>query len=128
DKACELAKLTGAALAVLTVFRHHAMLEASISMVRGTSAPGGNLDEAMKGTARDTADHAKGRAQEAGVKKVQAYIKSGPPARTIGALAREQGADLIVDGSRGLGSAEGFLLGSVSHKVTGLAECPVLVV
>jgi nucleotide-binding universal stress UspA family protein len=43
-------------------------------------------------------------------------------------FAEEHGGDLIVVGSRGLGSVEGFLVGSVSHKVTGLAECPVLVV
>ena len=36
--------------------------------------------------------------------------------------------DLIVIGSRGLGSIEGFLLGSVSHKVSGIADCPVLLV
>lgn len=128
DKAAALAGLTGAALVVLTVYRHHAMLEASVSMVRGVLDPGGNLDEAMRDTARNTADYAKSHAKDAGVKKVSAFIKAGPPARTIVALAKEKGADLIVVGSRGLGSAEGFLLGSVSHKVTGLADCPVLVV
>ncbi|MFD1882997.1 universal stress protein [Paracoccus pacificus] len=128
EKATELALLTGGELAVLTVYRHHAMLEASISMVRGKLDPGGNLDETMKTTARETADHAKTRAKAAGVRKVTASIKAGPPARTIVSVAREKGVDLIVVGSRGLGSAEGFLLGSVSHKVTGLADCPVLVV
>ena len=35
-------------------------------------------------------------------------------------------ADLIVMGSRGMSDSEKYLLGSVSHKVTSLAECPVL--
>lgn len=128
EKAAELARLTGAALVVLTVYRHHSMLEASISMVRGSLDPGGNLDEAMRDTARNAADYAKSHAKDAGVAKVSAFIKAGQPARTIIAVAREKGADLIVVGSRGLGSTEGYLLGSVSHKVTGLADCPVLVV
>ncbi|TRW96748.1 universal stress protein [Paracoccus sp. M683] len=128
EKATQLARLTDAALMVLTVYRHHSMLEASISMVRGNLDPGGNLDQAMRDTARDAADHAKNRAQKGGVTRVRAYIKAGPPARMIVAFAAEKGADLIVVGSRGLGSTEGYLLGSVSHKVTGLADCPVMVV
>jgi len=43
-------------------------------------------------------------------------------------FANEHEADLIVIGARGLGSVETFLLGSVSHKVTGLSKLPVLVV
>lgn len=127
-KAVELAKLCGAQLTVLTVYRHHSMLEASLSMVRGAAEIGGSLDEAMRGTARDAADYAKSHAKDAGVEKVSAFIKAGPPARTIVAFAREKGCDLIVLGSRGLGATEGYLLGSVSHKVTGLATCPVMVV
>ncbi|WP_299904809.1 universal stress protein [uncultured Paracoccus sp.] len=128
EKAAELAKLTGAALVILTVYRHHSMLEASISMVRGALEPGGNLDAAMRDTARNAADYAKSHATDAGVAKVSAFIKAGQPARTIISVATEKGADLIVVGSRGLGSTEGYLLGSVSHKVTGLSDCPVLVV
>ncbi|MGG6460906.1 MAG: universal stress protein [Candidatus Eiseniibacteriota bacterium] len=36
--------------------------------------------------------------------------------------------DLIVIGSRGLGSVKEFLLGSVSHAVTRHASIPVLIV
>ena len=127
-KAIQLARLCDAQLTVLTVFRHHSMLEASVSMVRGALDPGGNLDEAMRSAAREAADHAKTRAMAEGLSKVSAFIKTGPPARTIVAFGKEKGCDLIVLGSRGMGATEGYLLGSVSHKVTGLADCPVMVV
>ncbi|MCF3973509.1 universal stress protein [Paracoccus salsus] len=127
-KATELARLCGSSMIILTVYRHHSMLEASLSMVRGSIDPGGNLDETMRQAARDVADFAKSHARDAGVEKVSAFIKAGQPARTIVAMAKDKECDLIVLGSRGLGSTEGYLLGSVSHKVTGLADCPVLVV
>lgn len=127
-QAAELAKLCDSQLIVVTVYRHHSMLEASLSMVRGSLEPGGNLDETMRQAARDAADYAKSHARDAGVEKVSAFIKAGPPARTIVQMAKEKQCDLIVLGSRGLGATEGYLLGSVSHKVTGLAHCPVLVV
>ena len=82
----------------------------------------------MRDTAREAADHARNRATAEGFAQVSAFIKAGPPARTIVAFAREKECDLIVLGSRGLGATEGYLLGSVSHKVTGLADCPVMVV
>lgn len=128
DKAIGLAQLCAAELIVLTVYRHHSMLEASVSMVRGALEPGGNLDEAMRASAREAADHARARALAGGLTRVSAFIKPGQPARGIVAFATEKHCDLIVVGSRGLGAAEGFLLGSVSHKVTGLAQCPVMVV
>ena len=113
-------------LLMLTVFRHHSLLEGSMSMVR-PQAPE-NIDDAMRGYAREVADQAKVLAREAGATKFRAFIKSGQPARTIVKFSAEHEADLIVVGSRGMGDIEGFLLGSVSHKVTSLASCPVLVV
>lgn len=128
DKAIALARLCDAQLVVLTVYRHHSMLEASLSMVRGTIEPGGNLDNAMRETAREAADYAKRKATDAGIQKVNAFIKAGQPARTIVAMAREKECDLIVIGARGMGASDGYMVGSVSHKVTGLASCPVMVV
>lgn len=49
-------------------------------------------------------------------------------ARGITDIAREEGVDTIVLGSRGLSGIRGMLLGSVSSKVLQLAHCPVLVV
>jgi nucleotide-binding universal stress UspA family protein len=43
-------------------------------------------------------------------------------------LAREQGADLIVLGTRGLSNFKRILMGSISQKVAQLADCACLVV
>ncbi|MGM0585483.1 MAG: universal stress protein [Pseudomonadota bacterium] len=126
DKAVELAKLCDAELNILTVFRHHSMLEASFSMVRASEP--GNLDDVMREHASEVADHARQRAIAAGLQKVRAFVRTGQPARTIISFAGEHGNDCIVIGSRGMGSVESYLLGSVSHKVTGLSKVPVLVV
>ena len=42
DEAIKLARLTDAQLVILTVYRHHSMLEASLSMVRGAIERGAN--------------------------------------------------------------------------------------
>lgn len=113
-------------LFLLCVYRHHSLLEASMSMVR-PEAPE-NLDDSMRRHAGEVVETAKKFAADRGAMKVRGFIKGGQPARTIVGFAKEHDTGLIVLGSRGLGDIEGYLLGSVSHKVTSLADCPVLVV
>jgi len=55
-------------------------------------------------------------------------LLEAPEAEAILSVARARRADLIVMGTRGLGSLQGILLGSVSQKVIQHAECPVMVV
>ena len=113
-------------LLILTVYRHHSLLEASMSMVRPAEPE--NMDDMLREYSKGVAEDAKDYATKNGGKNVRAFVKMGPPARTIVKFAKEHGADLVVLGSRGHGDIEGYLLGSVSHKVTSLAECPVMVV
>lgn len=113
-------------LLILTVFRHHSLLEASMSMVRPEEPE--VMDDIMREHATTVAEGCKKSAQEFGSTQVRAFVKNGPPARTIVGFAKNKEVDLIVLGSRGHGDLEGFLLGSVSHKVTSLAKCPVMVV
>ncbi|APE44594.1 universal stress protein UspA [Sulfitobacter alexandrii] len=126
DKAIGLARLSDAELLILTVYRHHSMTEASLSMVQGRKHA--TPDEALSEYAREIVDSGRNTAREAGVAKVRAFVRSGHPARAIVEFAKNHDADLIVVGARGAGSMDGFFLGSVSHKVTGLSSIPVLVV
>ncbi|MFW6135054.1 MAG: universal stress protein [Elusimicrobiota bacterium] len=61
--------------------------------------------------------------------KSQPILKEGHPSHTIVNVAKEEGFDMIVIGSRGLGGLKKFFLGSVSNAVVQEAEnCSVLVV
>lgn len=55
-------------------------------------------------------------------------ILGSNPSRALVNTARHENFDLIVVGSRGLGSAASILLGSVSKQVVSKAHCDVLVV
>ncbi|WP_339756427.1 universal stress protein [uncultured Hoeflea sp.] len=124
--ASKLQQTCGGELLLLTVYRHHSLLEASMSMVRPEDPQ--SLDDSMRAYAKEVAEDAKTIAAEAGAGKVRAFVKGGQPARTIVKFGEEHKADLIIVGSRGQGDMQGFLLGSVSHKVTSLAATPVMVV
>lgn len=124
--ASKLQQTCGSELMILTVFRHHSLLEASMSMVRPDDPE--SLDDSMRAYAKQVAEEAKTIAAEVGAANVRAFVKAGQPARTIVKFGEEHKADLIIVGSRGQGDVQSFLLGSVSHKVTSLAPIPVMVV
>lgn len=67
-------------------------------------------------------------AGQKGVGDVVAVIEQGDAAAAILAAAEHHDAQLIVLGSRGMGELKGLLLGSVSHKVSHLANRPCLIV
>lgn len=68
------------------------------------------------------------RIEEAGGVVAEAHVVAGRPADEIIDLAEKVGADLIVVGSRGLGSVRRLVVGSVSEEIVHHADRPVLVV
>jgi nucleotide-binding universal stress UspA family protein len=77
--------------------------------------------------AEQTTDEVKKRLAEQGV-DAKVELIQGSPAEVILDYANENGFDVIVIGSRGLGGIREFVLGSVSHNVVQHARIPVLVV
>ncbi|MEK4252440.1 universal stress protein [Paenibacillus sp. FSL W7-1287] len=63
-----------------------------------------------------------------GIESSSLFVQGSSISRKIVEVACEQQHDLIVIGSRGLGNIKEVMLGGVSHKVTQLSKCPVLIV
>lgn len=60
--------------------------------------------------------------------EVEGRVGEGRPEEVIADTAKSVGADLIIMGSHGRTGFERILLGSVSERVIGLADCATLVV
>jgi nucleotide-binding universal stress UspA family protein len=63
-----------------------------------------------------------------GLEGVDRRVVVGYAAERLADLADEEGAEMIVVGSRGRGAFKAAFLGSVSTSLIGVARCPVLVV
>ncbi len=72
-------------------------------------------------------EQAAGAAHAAGI-EAECYARRGDPAEAILDVAAEQGAGLIVVGSKGMHGTRRFLLGSVPDKISHHASCSVLIV
>ena len=83
----------------------------------------GKKDEATK-----TQMKAKHLLDEEKIDSSLSAILGSNPSRALVDTAENEKFDLIVVGSRGLGRAASFLLGSVSKQVVSKASCDVLVV
>jgi nucleotide-binding universal stress UspA family protein len=88
----------------------------------------GDLDEEEVAAAQRIADEgaagARGRGYNASARVAEA---NESVAKTIGEIAQEIDARLIVCGQRGRGAFASALLGSVSHQLSAHAERPVLI-
>lgn len=72
--------------------------------------------------------HAEARLKKTGVRYGLRSERSQYPPRRIVRVAMDEGIDVIAIGSRGLGTAKAWVLGSVSSRVIEEAPFPVLVV
>jgi nucleotide-binding universal stress UspA family protein len=124
--AANLAKKFDSQINVLSVFRYHSHIESSISMVRPREPE--NLNDVLSAYAKEVVSRGKTMLQEQGVQNVKGFVKMGSASKKILEFAKKHHIDLIVISSKGHGDLTGYLLGGVSHKVTGLAKCPVMVI
>ena len=94
------------------------------------------LKEALEGTEYQAALDKKAAAvvgyykkalEERGLSNIKTVIRKGHPAEEILATAKEEGADMIIIGSRG-NRVTHLFMGSVSREVANSAEIPVMVV
>ncbi|MDX1575712.1 MAG: universal stress protein [Kiloniellales bacterium] len=67
-------------------------------------------------------------ARTLGLEQVETALLGEDAAHEVIRYAKDNKADLIVCGTRGLGGIKSFFLGSVSHKLLEEAACPCLVV
>ncbi len=118
DLAIELAKDTGARLAVLAV-------HVPVPGGKGIAPPISQVEQPHG--AEHLAEAAAATANAAGI-DTKPYVATGEPAKEIVRLAKDLGANLIVIGSRGLGGVRGALVGSVSRAVMTHSTVPVTVV
>jgi len=84
-------------------------------------------DERLKEDADLYTQQALNLVSQAGVKAI-VDVRVGRPDEEIIACVKEHGADLIVMGSHGRTGLERLLLGSVSERVIGQSEYPIMVV
>ena len=87
----------------------------------------GNLVARRKSAGQTVLDKVRARLEKRGV-AFQEDLLEGPEAEAILAAADAHEADLVVMGTRGLGTMKGMLFGSVSRKVSQHAHCPVMLI
>jgi len=63
--------------------------------------------------------------EESGLTEIRTLVRDGHPADEILSTAKEEGADMIIIGSRGK-RMHNLFMGSVSREVSNRAEIPVL--
>ncbi|MND84076.1 Stress response protein NhaX [compost metagenome] len=123
DKAIDLVKLTpGASLKVIHVFDYPRFYVAD-----GFAPVPASVNKDFYELAERTVEEAKGRLEEAGV-TATVELFQGSPAEIILEYSKKHDNDVIVIGSRGLGTIREFVLGSVSHNVVQHSRIPVLVI
>jgi nucleotide-binding universal stress UspA family protein len=123
-KACAWAKAVGAELLIVSAYNNRAP--------GGVAGAGVSLDSGWVAAAHTVAEKcAQGAAEEArafGVATVTPLAIAGDPADVLIKATVEQGADLLVVGSKGMQSTARFLLGPIANKVSRKVPCDLLVV
>ena len=136
-RATDLARSEGARLHLVTAYHNPQILQERTTV--WTNEPKGVIDSGRSGGGaqtetvdlREVAESVLKRAARDALSKgveVETHAREGHPAEVIIEVAKQEHADLIVVGSRGLTGIKRYLLGSVSSKVSEHAPCSVMIV
>ena len=118
ETACDLAKAQAPATLVLT----------AVAIQMPMLEEGAYIAEKMKVLAEAALVKAKEVAQGKGITAEAILATGASPADVIVRVAKEQQADLIVIGSRGLAGKTRSFLGSTASQVVTYSPCSILVV
>jgi nucleotide-binding universal stress UspA family protein len=85
------------------------------------------IDEYSQEEAEKALKPAKEKLDQAGIKYTASHLVGNAP-EIIGKYVKSKGIEHVVMGTRGFGSVQGLLLGSVATKVLHLVDVPVTLV
>jgi len=119
---CKVTLLSGVEEPVYSAFWSDGLIAPEVLM-----PPPEELREELDKRAEEMLAESAKPLRDAGL-EVTPMIRFGNPATEVLQEAEDGGYDMIVMGSHGRGALGGFLLGSVSNRVTHHASCPVLIV
>ena len=85
------------------------------------------IDEYYQEEALKALKPAQDKLEQAGIKYVSSHQVGNTP-ELVAKYVKSKGCDIVVMGSRGLGSMHGMVLGSVATKVLHLVDVPVTLV
>jgi nucleotide-binding universal stress UspA family protein len=97
------------------------------AMAIAAAAMAGNLQETASQASAEALGEAMEKSEAAGA-VFKTVVRTGQVAETIAQVAREEDIQQIVMGTRGLGSIQGLLMGSVATKVIHLADVPTTLI
>ena len=118
DVAMDIAQKYGSQLFVLHVFQG--------GTGSGTLVSSGVEDD-NRSIGQEILNSYEETAKERGLQNARMLLQEGDAAKRIMETASEVKCGLLILGSRGRGGFKELLLGSVSHKVTSHADCPILI-
>ena len=123
DAAAKLAKKINSELIIITVGGTLSELDLK-RLSRGKDT----IANALKAISDKILDEACKRAKSIGARKIIRQSQTGDPAKTIIDAARRKQVDILIVGRHGFGPLTGWLFGNVSHKLTSLAPCAVMII
>jgi nucleotide-binding universal stress UspA family protein len=85
------------------------------------------FEDDMRSVGQQILDSYEAKAKQKGLQNVRMFLQEGDAAKRIMETANEIDCGLLLMGRLGRGGFKELLLGSVSHKVTNHADCPVLI-